>query len=96
VIAQTTLNLRGDPSTTQLGIGRVFAGSLLPVTGQSADRKWWRVLNSSEGSPVEGWVSAAYVKADAACADGSVPVISPASATSMPSPTRTPTGHAFP
>ncbi len=99
VIAQTTLNLRGDPSTTRMGIGRVFAGSLLPVTGQSADKKWWRVLNSSEGSPVEGWVSAAYVKADAACTDGSVPVISPASATPtitpMPSATGTPAGHVF-
>jgi hypothetical protein len=88
VIAQTTLNLRGDPSTTQMGIGRVFAGSLLPVTGQSADRKWWRVVNSSDGSPVEGWVSAAYVKADAACTDGSVPIINPASAT--PTVTHTP------
>jgi uncharacterized protein YgiM (DUF1202 family) len=80
VTAQTSLNLRGDPSVEQLAIGRVFAGSLLPVTGQSPDKKWWRVVNDAEGSPVEGWVSAAYVTADSACADGSVPIISPAAA----------------
>jgi hypothetical protein len=58
LIARTMLNLRGDPSTTQPGIGRVFAGSLLPVTGRSTDKQWWRVVNDSQGSAVEGGVSA--------------------------------------
>jgi uncharacterized protein YgiM (DUF1202 family) len=85
VTAQTSLNLRGDPSVEQRAIGRVFAGSLLPVTGQSPDKKWWRVVNDDEGSPVEGWVSAAFVTADSSCGDGSVPIINAgAAATSRP------------
>jgi uncharacterized protein YgiM (DUF1202 family) len=88
VTAQTTLNLRGDPSVQQPAIGRVFAGSLLPVTGQSADKKWWRVVNDDEGSTVEGWVSAQFVTADSSCADGSVPIVNTvAAATSRPTMT---------
>src|SRR5207302_3173836 len=61
VSAQTSIALRGDPSTAQMGIGKVFAGSLLPVTGQSPDKKWWRVISNDGGTPVEGWVSAEFV-----------------------------------
>jgi uncharacterized protein YraI len=77
VTATTRLNLRGDPSTKQMAIGKVFAGSLLPVTGQSADKKWWRVIASDGGSPVEGWVSADYVTTMSGCANASIPVIEP-------------------
>lgn len=84
--AQTMINLRGDPSVNQMGIGKVFAGSLLQVTGQSADKKWWRVISSDGGVSIEGWVSGDYVKAGTGCAEGAVPVV-----TAAPSPTRTPT-----
>ncbi|MCC7447731.1 MAG: SH3 domain-containing protein [Anaerolineae bacterium] len=77
VVAQTMLNLRGDPSVDQRAIGRVFAGTLLPVTGQSADKKWWRVQHTANGVTVEGWVSAEFARADSACTPGSVPVIKP-------------------
>jgi len=77
VVAQTMLNLRGDPSVDQRAVGRVFAGTLLPVTGQSADKKWWRVQHTANGVTVEGWVSAEFAKADSACTPGSVPVIKP-------------------
>ncbi len=91
VVAQTALNLRGDPSTKQMGIGKVFAGSLLTVTGQSADKKWWRVISEDGGSPVEGWVSADYVTTISACASASIPVVGPSlTPTRTPRPSTTP------
>lgn len=85
VTPKTALNLRGDPSTRQMAIGKVFAGSLLPVTGQSADKKWWRVISSDGGTAVEGWVSADYVTTLSGCANASIPTIDP-------TPTATPRG----
>jgi Bacterial SH3 domain len=96
VTAQTGLNLRGDPSTAQMGIGKVFAGSLLPVTGQSPDKKWWRVISTDGGTPVEGWVSTEFVAPMPGCANVQLPVVGPTltptrtarpSATSRPSVT---------
>ncbi|MEP7285206.1 MAG: SH3 domain-containing protein [Chloroflexota bacterium] len=88
VTANTMLNLRGDPSISQRAIGKVFAGSLLPVTGQSADNKWLRVVNTmittDQSIEVEGWVSVEFVTANASCATANVPVIT---ATSTPSAT---------
>ncbi|SRR5581483_3375492 len=85
VTASTTLNLRADPSVNQRAIGRVMAGSVLPVTGRSADQKWWRVINNANNVEVEGWVSAQYVTADTACNDSTIPVVGPTL-----TPTRTP------
>jgi hypothetical protein len=85
VTASTTLNLRADPSVNRRAIGRVMAGSVLPVTGCSADQKWWRVINNAGNAEVEGWVSAQYVKADKTCADEAIPVAGPTL-----TPTRTP------
>jgi hypothetical protein len=84
--AETMLNLRGDPSINQMAIGRVFAGSLLQAIGQSADKKWWRVISTDNGVSIEGWVSADFVKPGTGCTAGSVPVV-----TAEPSPTRTST-----
>jgi uncharacterized protein YgiM (DUF1202 family) len=72
ITAQTTLNLRGDPSVQNMAIGRVFAGSLLQVTGRTADKKWWRVINDDGTHKVEGWVSGDYVKVSSACDSASV------------------------
>ena len=77
VIAKTMLNLRGDPSVNQQAIGRIFAGSLLPVTGRSADKQWWRVTSNIGNMTVEGWVNVQYVTADKACDDSKVPIIDP-------------------
>ncbi len=91
VIANTTLNLRPEPSLTQRAIGRVLAGSVLPVTGRSADKRWWRVINNHANASVEGWVSAQYVTADKACDNSEAPVIVPTAPPSRtPLPSRTP------
>ncbi|HVO71104.1 MAG TPA: SH3 domain-containing protein [Aggregatilineaceae bacterium] len=86
--ANTLINLRGDPSVDQPGIGRVLAGSLLNVTGRSPNKKWWRVIYTEGTLSIEGWVSAAYVTADATCTDQVVPVVG-ASANSPAAPTNT-------
>lgn len=89
--AQTTINLRGDPSVQQQGIGRVFAGALLSATGRTADKKWWRAISTNDTSPVEGWVSADFVKVVSGCADDTVPVVGPTLTPSRtPRPSRTP------
>ncbi len=75
--AADTANLRGDPSVNQQAIGRIFAGSLLPVTGRSADKQWWRVTSNIGNMTVEGWVNVQYVTADKACDDSKVPIIDP-------------------
>src|SRR5262249_48280607 len=83
VIAKTMLNLRGDPSERIAAIGTVFAGSLLSVTGRTADKRWWRVINTDGNVSVEGWVRADYVSADAACTDD---VVLPIDGTETPTP----------
>ncbi len=89
--AQTTINLRGDPSVQQQAIDRVFAGALLSATGRTADGKWWRVISTNDVSPVEGWVSADFVKVVSGCADDAIPVVGPTLTPSRtPRPSRTP------
>jgi uncharacterized protein YgiM (DUF1202 family) len=92
ITAVTALNLRGDPSVERAAIGRVFAGSLLNVTGRSADKKWWRVIYLSGGVPITGWVSGEYVSADSAC--DAVPVVDSAGGLLAPTGTPTPTSAA--
>jgi uncharacterized protein YraI len=75
VAATTALNLRSDPSTNQLAVGKVFAGSLLPVLQQTADKKWYKVVSADGGTSVEGWVSADFVTALPGCANTSIPVV---------------------
>jgi uncharacterized protein YgiM (DUF1202 family) len=89
--AQTMLNLRGDPSVQQQAIGKIFAGALLSATGRTADGKWWRVISTNDVSPVEGWVSADFVKVVSGCADEAIPVVGPTLTPSRtPRPSRTP------
>jgi hypothetical protein len=91
ITAPQQTNLRADPSVRQQAIGKVFAGSLLQVTGRTQDSKWWRVLYTSGSTTIEGWVSAEFVKTVTGCADGSVPVIVPTlTPTRTPIPSRTP------
>jgi len=88
--ANALVNLRGDASAQQPAIGRVFAGSLLNVTGSSADKKWWQVINNDNDISVEGWVSADYVSLNSTCTNQTIPVVAgkaSSTATATPSPT---------
>ena len=89
--AQTTLNLRGDPSTTQAGIGRILAGSQLNAIGRTEDSKWWRVIDIA--TSVEGWVNGDFVKPVADCAKVPVAglIVTPSA---TPSPTKPLSGGA--
>ncbi len=84
VTAQTMIFLRGDPSLKQQAIGKIFAGTLLVVTGQTPDKAWWRVVNRNGDVAVEGWVSADFVSPGLSCAADAVPVVGP---TETPTPT---------
>src|SRR5262249_34531198 len=88
--ANTTINLRPEPSVQQPGIGRILAGALLNVLGRSADKKWWNVISTDNGMSVQGWVSADYVTPDSGCTDAVVPVVqNSGNRTQTPSPNAT-------
>ena len=89
VIAKTTVYLRGDPSEKIAAIGTIIGGSLLNVTGRTANKQWWRVIDTEGPVSVEGWVRADLVTADSACTDRAVPSVD-----GTPTPTRTPTAGA--
>ncbi|HEX3049869.1 MAG TPA: SH3 domain-containing protein [Aggregatilineaceae bacterium] len=50
------LHIRSGPNSAFSSIGTVYAGTRLPILGQSADRGWWYVL-SDFGT---GWVTKLY------------------------------------
>jgi uncharacterized protein YgiM (DUF1202 family) len=50
------LNIRSGPNSTFSSLGSVYAGTKLPIIGQSPDRGWWYV-QSSFG---DGWISKAF------------------------------------
>lgn len=72
VSAQTVMNLRQSPSTSQAAIGRVLAGTMLKVTGKSSDGQWYHVITPDN---VSGWVSAQYVTTYSGCTADAVPVV---------------------
>ncbi len=82
---RTLAYLRADASNKNASIASIFPGSLLQVTAQSTDKKWWRVIYTDNGTSIEGWVEDQLVSADAACNDGSVELVGPTA-----TPTRTP------
>ncbi|HML23140.1 MAG TPA: SH3 domain-containing protein, partial [Aggregatilinea sp.] len=63
------VNVRSGPSTTTGIIGGVSAGDTLPVTGRSADGKWWQVNYNGQ----TGWVSAGLLQIDPQGACDAVP-----------------------
>jgi uncharacterized protein YgiM (DUF1202 family) len=67
--ARVSLNLRQDPKTTAKVVGNAKRGVVLPVTGVSADGKWFQVTNN--GANV--WVQASLTLPNAAAK--SAPVI---------------------
>ena len=57
IVSTGALNIRSGPNSAFAALGAVYAGTQLPIIGQSADRGWWKV-QSDYG---EGWVSKRYV-----------------------------------
>ncbi len=88
VTSTSQLNLRGDPSTSNMAIGRIPPGSIMVVTGQSADGKWLQVTYNDGVNELDGWVSAQFTSTLTGCT-GTPPVI--ATGTSIPAPTATAT-----
>jgi hypothetical protein len=60
VTTTSLVNLRGDPSTKNMAIGRVQPGSIVVVTGQSDDNQWLHITYSDGTVSLDGWVSAKY------------------------------------
>ncbi len=85
VTASVLTYLRGDQSEKMTSIETILPGTLLPVTGRTGTRQWWRVIDSDSGAPIEGWVRADSVTADSSCTWDSVPVVGPTE-----TPTRAP------
>src|SRR5579859_1453210 len=75
VIPNVTTFLRSDPSEKLASIQTLIGGEMLPVTGRTGDRQWWRVIDSDSGAPIEGWLRADAVTADSSCTWDSVIVI---------------------
>ncbi len=57
IVTTGALNIRSGPNSAFPTLGAVYAGTQLPIIGQSADRGWWKV-ESAYGA---GWVSKRYV-----------------------------------
>jgi uncharacterized protein YgiM (DUF1202 family) len=60
IVVTGALNIRSGPNSTFTSLGAVYAGTRMPIVGQSADRGWWQV-DSEVGT---GWVSKLYVLTD--------------------------------
>jgi len=74
VTANNNLNLRSDPSTNNISLGKapIPTGSVLPVIGKSKDGKWWQITYNDGTVDWTGWVSVAFTKAGSQCSN--VPV----------------------
>jgi N-acetylmuramoyl-L-alanine amidase len=57
VVSTGALHIRSGPNSAFSTIGSVYAGTRLPIIGQSPDRGWWQV----ETTFGKGWVSKSYV-----------------------------------
>ncbi|HVO68420.1 MAG TPA: SH3 domain-containing protein, partial [Aggregatilineaceae bacterium] len=57
VVSTGAANIRSGPSASTTSLGTVAGGTILPVTGRSANGAWWRV-DTSFGT---GWVSSSLV-----------------------------------
>jgi uncharacterized protein YgiM (DUF1202 family) len=56
-VATGALNIRSGPNSTFPALGAVYAGTRMPIIGQSPDRGWW-LVESPFGN---GWISKAFV-----------------------------------
>lgn len=64
------LNIRSGPNSTFATLGAVYAGTRMPIVGQSVDHGWWLV----ESPYGRGWVSKLYVLTEGDTS--AVPVVS--------------------
>ncbi len=85
VTAPDGVNIRSGPGTEYDVIGIMPYNTQAPIIGRSADGQWW-VLNIPAAPNSQGWVAAAYVRAENA---DNAPVILPPGAPA-PEPTATP------
>jgi len=78
------LNVRTQPSPTAQVITRINRNETYPVTGRSADGRWYQIFVANQ----LGWVNGSYVNVPNG---GSVPIVATASsaATSTPLPNST-------
>lgn len=71
LVAVMTVNIRTGPDVTFAVIGQLNQGQLAEIIGVTRDGLWWAIkFPAAEGG--QGWVAAAYVKAENS---GSVPVL---------------------
>jgi uncharacterized protein YgiM (DUF1202 family) len=56
-VSTGALNIRSGPNSTFPSLGSVYAGTRMPIIGQSTDHGWWQV----ESPYGNGWVSKLYV-----------------------------------
>jgi uncharacterized protein YgiM (DUF1202 family) len=59
-VATGALNIRTGPNSVFPSMGTVYAGTRMPIIGQSPDRGWWYVASSFG----DGYVSKQYVMAE--------------------------------
>jgi len=68
-VSTGALNIRSGPNSTFSSLGAVYAGTRMPIIGQSTDHGWW-LVESPYGN---GWVSKLYVMTEGST--GGIPVV---------------------
>ena len=59
ITVDALLNVRAGPSTDYSTVGRLLAGSTVPIIGRSADNSWWQV-QFKDGADGRGWIAAEF------------------------------------
>ena len=62
LVTADPLNIRSGPGTGYGILGRATTGQVLPITGKSADGRWWQI--TPNGKP--GWVFGQYIQTSGA------------------------------
>ncbi len=68
-VSTGALNIRSGPNSTFSSLGSVYAGTRMPILGQSTDHGWW-LVESPYGN---GWVSKLYVLTEGSTSN--IPVV---------------------
>ena len=74
--ALETLNVLSGPSSSYRSYGKVDAGTIMGILGQSSDGKYWVInLPSSIAPSEQGWVDASLVQVSKVDTESVIPVI---------------------
>lgn len=74
--ALETLNVLSGPSSSYRSYGKVDAGTIMGIVGQSSDGKYWVInLPSSIAPSEQGWVDASLVSVSKVDTESVIPVI---------------------